>query len=71
MSKKGDCWDNAVAESFFKTLIKIKLNLSTKFRSIQNSYCYLFLITDVYSSKIVGHYLWKEMTAEAAVKALK
>ena len=20
MSKKGDCWDNAVAESFFKTL---------------------------------------------------
>ena len=20
MSRKGDCWDNAVAESFFKTL---------------------------------------------------
>ena len=30
MSKKGDCWDNAVAESFFKT-IKTELIYDQKF----------------------------------------
>ena len=32
MSKKGDCWDNAVAESFFKTLKK-ELVRKTIFRT--------------------------------------
>ncbi|MDE1193126.1 MAG: integrase core domain-containing protein [Arachidicoccus sp.] len=30
MSRKGNCWDNAVAESFFKTL-KTELGLSAYF----------------------------------------
>lgn len=30
MSRKGDCWDNAVAESFFKTL---KTELGSRFTS--------------------------------------
>jgi putative transposase len=29
MSRKGNCWDNAVAESFFKTL-KVELVYQTK-----------------------------------------
>jgi transposase InsO family protein len=35
MSRKGNCWDNAVAESFFKTLKKNKfmeINLYQKNR---------------------------------------
>ena len=32
MSKKGDCWDNAVAESFFHTL-KVELIHRNKFRT--------------------------------------
>lgn len=30
MSRKGDCWDNAMAESFFKTL---KVELGSRFES--------------------------------------
>ncbi len=30
MSKKGDCWDNAVIESFFRTL-KVELVYQTKY----------------------------------------
>jgi len=30
MSRKGDCWDNAMAESFFKTL---KVELGSRFTS--------------------------------------
>ena len=36
MSAKGDCWDNAVAESFFKT-IKIELIYHTKFNTLQEA----------------------------------
>ncbi len=32
MSRKGDCWDNAVAESFFKTL-KTELIYWEKFKT--------------------------------------
>ncbi|HQP21800.1 MAG TPA: integrase core domain-containing protein, partial [Bacteroidales bacterium] len=32
MSRKGDCWDNAVAESFFKTL-KAELIYGTKLKT--------------------------------------
>ena len=32
MSKKGDCWDNAVAESFFHTL-KVEIIYRNKFRT--------------------------------------
>jgi len=32
MSRKGDCWDNAVAESFFKTL-KVEWVYQNKYRT--------------------------------------
>ncbi len=32
MSRKGDCWDNAVAESFFKT-IKSELIYQNRFKT--------------------------------------
>jgi transposase InsO family protein len=36
MSRKGDCWDNAVAESFFKTF-KAELVFRTKFQTIEQA----------------------------------
>ncbi len=39
MSRKGDCWDNAVAESFFKTL---KAELGDRFSSVKTAKRELF-----------------------------
>jgi transposase InsO family protein len=36
MSRKGDCWDNAVAESFFKTL-KVEHVYQTSFRTFKEA----------------------------------
>ena len=36
MSRKGNCWDNAVAESFFKT-IKTELVYQTRYESKENA----------------------------------
>lgn len=41
MSRKGDCWDNAVAESFFKTL-KVECLYRRKINSNQMAYSILF-----------------------------
>ena len=41
MSRKGNCWDNAVAESFFKT-IKIEFLYRYKFESIEQVYAVIF-----------------------------
>ncbi len=41
MSRKGNCWDNAVAESFFKT-IKVEELYHHKFESIQQVYSVVF-----------------------------
>ena len=41
MSRKGDCWDNAVAESFFSTL-KAELVYRTDFVSRSQAYALLF-----------------------------
>ena len=41
MSRKGDCWDNAVAESFFSTL-KAELVYRTDFVSRRQAYALLF-----------------------------
>ena len=38
MSRKGNCWDNAVAESFFKTIKYEWLN-RFKFNSFEQLYC--------------------------------
>ena len=36
MSRKGDCWDNAVSESFFKTL-KVELVNQNHYRTKQEA----------------------------------
>jgi putative transposase len=41
MSRKGDCWDNAVAESFFKTL-KAELIYGTKLKTREQMRLYVF-----------------------------
>ena len=41
MSRKGDCWDNAVAESFFKT-IKVESLYRYKFETIEEVYSVVF-----------------------------
>ena len=41
MSRKGDCWDNAVAESFFKT-IKVESLYRYKFENNQQVYSVIF-----------------------------
>lgn len=41
MSRKGDCWDNAIAESFFKT-IKVELIYRYKYQSIQEAALSIF-----------------------------
>jgi putative transposase len=41
MSRKGNCWDNAVAESFFKTL-KVEMVYQTKFETNQEAELAIF-----------------------------
>lgn len=49
MSRKGDCWDNAMAESFFKTL---KVELGSRFASRQQARRELFeYIEGFYNSR--------------------
>ncbi len=39
--------------------------------SMTNKFCYLSLITDAYSHKIVGHCLWENLKRDGTIKALK
>lgn len=41
MSRKGNCWDNAVAESFFKTIKTECINLQ-EFHNRQQAWCVIF-----------------------------
>ncbi len=41
MSRKGDCWDNAVAESFFKT-IKVELVYRNEYHGRQEAALSIF-----------------------------
>lgn len=41
MSRKGDCWDNAVAESFFKTL-KVELVYQNSFKTFEEAQLSVF-----------------------------
>ncbi len=41
MSRKGNCWDNAVAESFFKT-IKSEMIYRNKFKSFTHAYNHVY-----------------------------
>jgi len=54
MSKKGDCWDNAVAESFFHTL-KVELIHRMKFRTRDEAKRKIFEYVEMYYNRRRAH----------------
>ncbi len=54
MSKKGDCWDNAVAESFFHTL-KVELIHRMKFRTREEAKAKIFEYVEMYYNRKRAH----------------
>jgi transposase InsO family protein len=54
MSRKGDCWDNAVAESFFHTL-KIELVYQSNFKTTEEAKNAIFEYIEVYYNKLRMH----------------
>jgi putative transposase len=54
MSRKGDCWDNAVAESFFHTL-KTELTHQLKFKTREEAKHAIFEYIEVFYNRIRIH----------------
>ena len=54
MSRKGDCWDNAVAESFFHTL-KVELVHRNKFRTRDEAKRKIFEYVEIYYNRKRTH----------------
>jgi transposase InsO family protein len=54
MSRKGNCWDNAVAESFFHTL-KNELIYQTKFKTREEAKNVIFEYIEVFYNRIRSH----------------
>ena len=54
MSKKGDCWDNAVAESFFHTL-KVELVHRNKFKTRDEAKRKIFEYVEMYYNRKRAH----------------
>jgi putative transposase len=54
MSRKGDCWDNAVSESFFSTLKKELIEL-THFTDQTQAAAAIFEYIEVFYNKIRAH----------------
>ncbi len=54
MSRKGDCWDNAVAESFLHTL-KVELIHRTKFMSREEAKRKIFAYVEMYYNRKRAH----------------
>ncbi len=54
MSRKGNCWDNAVAESFFKTL-KIELIYQNKYKSFDGTAIDVFEWVEIWYNKNRRH----------------
>jgi len=54
MSRKGNCWDNAVAESFFHTL-KTELTNHHQFENIQEAKNIIFEYIEVFYNRIRIH----------------
>lgn len=54
MSGKGDCWDNAVAESFFHTL-KVELVHKYKFRTREEAKRRIFQYVEMYYNRRRAH----------------
>ena len=56
MSRKGNCWDNAVAESFFKT-IKCELIYRKSFNTYIETYKQIDKYIQWYNNKRIHEYL--------------
>ena len=54
MSRKGDCWDNAVAESFFHTL-KVELIHRLKFKTREEAKRIIFEYVEIYYNRKRAH----------------
>lgn len=54
MSRKGNCWDNAVAESFFHSL-KVELIYQSKFKTREEAKKAIFEYIEVYYNRIRMH----------------
>jgi len=54
MSRKGNCWDNSVAESFFHTL-KIELIYQTKFKTREEAKKSIFEYIEVFYNRVRMH----------------
>ena len=54
MSRKGNCWDNAVAESFFKTL-KVELIYQTTYKTREQAHQDIFEYIEVYYNRKRRH----------------
>jgi len=54
MSRKGNCWDNAVMESFFARL-KVELIYAEEYKSLSETYSGLFEYIEVFYNRIRRH----------------
>ncbi|WP_310559021.1 IS3 family transposase, partial [Flavobacterium sp.] len=70
MSRKGNCWDNAVAESFFKTLKK-ECVYQNKFKTIQEAKLKVFDYIEQFYNKNRIHSALKNKTIENFVAEQK
>jgi len=54
MSRKGDCWDNAVMESFFRSL-KVESDYSEKYRTRKEAKRDIFMYIEMFYNRIRRH----------------
>ena len=54
MSRKGNCWDNAVAESFFST-IKTEIIFQHKFKTREEAKHAIFEYIEVFYNRVRMH----------------
>jgi transposase InsO family protein len=69
MSRKGNCWDNAVAESFFKT-IKTELIYNLKFQTIRQAKLAIFEYIETWYNKKRRHSALGYLSPESYAKQL-
>lgn len=70
MSRKGDCWDNAVAESFFKTL-KVELVYQTTFESQEIAQITIFEWIETWYNKNRRHTALGDLTISEFEESMK
>jgi transposase InsO family protein len=70
MSRKGDCWDNAVAESFFKTL-KVELVYQTIFDSQEMAQIAIFEWIETWYNKNRRHTALGNLTINEFTESMK